>query len=155
MGGAKACKSCRSRRELSIESDSYSNEYLVSTCKIWLRCSRERAFGKLEFGREFRNLDRRKFLFQFPNFRGNWRLEVRGQPSYDQYRKRMFTHAPGIEDPPTHPLTTPFKYEAMFEARSACVTLPSSASSVIFAKPGLCSRKSEKCLDYCYLTEYH
>ena len=31
-----ACKSDRSRQELS-------NEYLVSTCKIWLRYSRERA----------------------------------------------------------------------------------------------------------------
>ena len=36
LSGAKASKSCRSRQELS-------NEYLVFTCKIWLRYSRERA----------------------------------------------------------------------------------------------------------------
>ena len=36
LSGAKACKSCRSRQELS-------NEYLVFTCKIRLRFSRERA----------------------------------------------------------------------------------------------------------------
>ena len=72
LGGAKACEACRSRRELP-------NEYLGFTCKIWLRCSRERAFGNLEFGREFGNLDGRKFLFQFPNYRGNWEFELRGQ----------------------------------------------------------------------------
>ena len=38
--GAKACKSCRSRQELS-------NEYLVFTCKIRLRYSRERASQSL------------------------------------------------------------------------------------------------------------
>ena len=37
---AKACKSCRSRQELS-------NEYLVFTCKIRLRYSRERASQRL------------------------------------------------------------------------------------------------------------
>ena len=37
LSGAKACKSCRSRQELSN-----SNEYLVFTCKIWRRYSRER-----------------------------------------------------------------------------------------------------------------
>ena len=38
--GAKACKSCKSRQELS-------NEYLVFTYKIWLRYSRERASQSL------------------------------------------------------------------------------------------------------------
>ena len=37
---AKVCKSCRSRQELS-------NEYLVFTCKIWRRYSRERASQSL------------------------------------------------------------------------------------------------------------
>jgi hypothetical protein len=55
----RMCKSCRSRQELS-------NRQLcqrVFTCKIWLRWSRERAFGNLEFGKEFGNLDGRKLLF--------------------------------------------------------------------------------------------
>ena len=38
--GAKACQSCRSRQELS-------NEYIVFTCKIRLRYSRERASQSL------------------------------------------------------------------------------------------------------------
>ena len=38
--GAKACKSCRSRQELS-------NEYFVFTYKMWLRYSRERASQSL------------------------------------------------------------------------------------------------------------
>ena len=41
LSGAKACKSCRSRQELS-------NEYLVFTCKIWRRYSRERASQSLQ-----------------------------------------------------------------------------------------------------------
>ena len=40
LSGAKACQSCRSRQELS-------NEYLVFTCKIRLRYSRERASQSL------------------------------------------------------------------------------------------------------------
>ena len=40
LSGAEACKSCRSRQELS-------NEYLVFTCKIRLRYSRERASQSL------------------------------------------------------------------------------------------------------------
>ena len=40
LSGAKTCKYCRSRQELS-------NEYLVFTCKIRLRYSRERASRRL------------------------------------------------------------------------------------------------------------
>ena len=40
LNGAKACKSCRSRQELS-------NEYSVFTCKLRLRYSRERASESL------------------------------------------------------------------------------------------------------------
>ena len=41
LSGAKACKSCRSCQE-------FSNEYLVFTCKIRLRYSRERASPSLD-----------------------------------------------------------------------------------------------------------
>ena len=40
LSGAKMCRSCRSRRELS-------NEYLLSTCKLWRRYSREQASQSL------------------------------------------------------------------------------------------------------------
>ena len=63
-------------QKLTSEKD---RTYLLAACL--LRCSRERAFGNWEFGREFGNLDGRKFLFQFPNYRGNWEFELRGQKS--------------------------------------------------------------------------
>ena len=40
LSGEKTCKSCRSRQELS-------NESLVFTCTIWLRCNREQASQSL------------------------------------------------------------------------------------------------------------